>query len=68
MEESQLLVQWDEYPSHLITRLGHLLEKQFMVDVTLMCNTHTLKVHRTILAASSPYFEVTLGYPRGFSS
>lgn len=53
------LVQWEEHPSHLATRLGYLLEHQSLVDVTLMCNTHTLKVHRSVLAACSPYFEVS---------
>ncbi|KAL1117755.1 hypothetical protein AAG570_004070 [Ranatra chinensis] len=61
MEDAQFLVQWDEHPTHLATRLGYLLEHQSLVDVTLMCNTHTLKVHRAVLAASSPYFERQLG-------
>uniref|UniRef100_A0A1B6CHP7 BTB domain-containing protein n=1 Tax=Clastoptera arizonana TaxID=38151 RepID=A0A1B6CHP7_9HEMI len=55
------LVQWDEHAGHLANRLGYLLEHQSLVDVTLMCNTHTLKVHRTVLAACSPYFERQLG-------
>ena len=58
MDGTQFLVQWDEHPSHLATRLGYLLEHQSLVDVTLMFNTHTLKVHRAVLAACSPYFEV----------
>ncbi|XP_024086095.1 uncharacterized protein LOC106674150 isoform X2 [Cimex lectularius] len=61
MDNTQFLVQWDEHPSHLATRLGYLLEHQSLVDVTLMCNTHTLKVHRAVLAACSPYFERQLG-------
>lgn len=54
------MVQWEEHPSHLATRLGQLLEHQTLVDVTLMCNTHTLRVHRAVLAACSPYFETIL--------
>jgi hypothetical protein len=54
------MVQWEEHPSHLATRLGQLLEHQTLVDVTLMCNTHTLRVHRAVLAACSPYFEVCI--------
>lgn len=54
------MVQWEEHPSHLATRLGQLLEHQTLVDVTLMCNTHTLRVHRAVLAACSPYFESIL--------
>ena len=58
MGGTRFMVQWEEHPSHLATRLGQLLEHQTLVDVTLMCNTHTLRVHRAVLAACSPYFEV----------
>lgn len=58
MVGTKFLVQWEEHPTHLATRLGYLLEHQSLVDVTLMCNTHSLKVHRSVLAACSPYFEV----------
>ncbi|XP_022190224.1 uncharacterized protein LOC111048611 isoform X2 [Nilaparvata lugens] len=61
MGGTKFLVQWEEHPTHLATRLGYLLEHQSLVDVTLMCNTHTLKVHRSVLAACSPYFERQLG-------
>ncbi|KAI5738173.1 hypothetical protein M8J77_003853 [Diaphorina citri] len=44
----------------MATRLGYLLENQILVDVTLMCNTHTLKVHKVVLASCSPYFEGVL--------
>ncbi|XP_075216799.1 uncharacterized protein LOC142322056 isoform X2 [Lycorma delicatula] len=60
MVGTKFLVQWEEHPTHLATRLGYLLEHQSLVDVTLMCNTHTLKVHRSVLAACSPYFESVL--------
>ncbi|CAB3374051.1 Hypothetical predicted protein [Cloeon dipterum] len=54
---TRFVVQWEEHPAHLASRLGHLLESQTLVDITLMCNTHTLRVHRCVLAACSPYFE-----------
>ncbi|KAG8233980.1 hypothetical protein J437_LFUL014580, partial [Ladona fulva] len=60
MSGTRFMVQWEEHPSHLASRLGQLLEHQTLVDVTLMCNTHTLKVHRAVLAACSPYFETLL--------
>lgn len=55
------MVSWDDHSTHLVARLGYLLERQQLVDVTLMCNTHSLKVHRSVLAACSPYFERELG-------
>lgn len=58
MVGTKFLVQWEEHPSNMATRLGYLLENQILVDVTLMCNTHTLKVHKVVLASCSPYFEV----------
>nr|CAD7262622.1 unnamed protein product [Timema shepardi] len=60
MGGTRFMVQWEEHPTHLVTRLGQLLEHQTLVDVTLMCNTHTLRVHRAVLAACSPYFETIL--------
>lgn len=54
------MVSWDDHSTHLVARLGYLLERQQLVDVTLMCNTHSLKVHRSVLAACSPYFEVII--------
>ncbi|KAL1459156.1 hypothetical protein WDU94_011163 [Cyamophila willieti] len=60
MVGTKFLVQWEEHPSHMATRLGYLLENQILVDVTLMCNTHTLKVHKVVLASCSPYFEGVL--------
>lgn len=57
---TRFMVSWDDHSTHLVARLGYLLERQQLVDVTLMCNTHSLKVHRSVLAACSPYFEVIL--------
>ncbi|XP_018910510.2 uncharacterized protein [Bemisia tabaci] len=57
MVGTRFMVQWEEHPSHLSTRLGRLLEAQAFVDVTLMCATHSLRVHGSVLAACSPYFE-----------
>ncbi|XP_050532159.1 uncharacterized protein LOC126900474 isoform X2 [Daktulosphaira vitifoliae] len=58
---TRFMVSWDDHSTHLVARLGYLLERQQLVDVTLMCNTHSLKVHRSVLAACSPYFERELG-------
>ncbi|XP_025423180.1 uncharacterized protein LOC112692659 isoform X2 [Sipha flava] len=58
---TRFMVSWDDHSTHLVARLGYLLERQKLVDVTLMCNTHSLKVHRSVLAACSPYFERELG-------
>lgn len=35
---------------------------QSLVDMTLMCSSHTLRVHKAVLAASSAYFQVLNTY------
>jgi len=55
---TQLQLKWPNHSSHLLTGLKSLFKNEQLVDCTLKCNKHSLKVHRSVLAACSPYFEV----------
>lgn len=56
-------LHYEDYSEHLMSRFGKLLQMQSLVDMTLMCSSHTLRVHKAVLAASSAYFQVrTLKY------
>lgn len=55
---TQLQLKWPNHSTHLLTRLTYLYKNEQLVDCTLMCNKHSLKVHKSVLAACSPYFEV----------
>lgn len=49
------VVQWDEQPVHFCKTMCSLLELQILVDITLTCGSYSLRVHKCVLAASSPY-------------
>lgn len=51
-------LHYEDYSEHLMSRFGKLLQMQSLVDMTLMCSSHTLRVHKAVLAASSAYFQV----------
>ncbi|XP_030030636.2 uncharacterized protein LOC115447619 [Manduca sexta] len=53
-------LHYEDYSEHLMSRFGTLLQMQSLVDMTLMCSSHTLRVHKTVLAASSAYFQEVL--------
>ncbi|XP_075971997.1 uncharacterized protein LOC142973862 [Anticarsia gemmatalis] len=53
-------LHYEDYSEHLMSRFGKLLQMQSLVDMTLMCSSHTLRVHKAVLAASSAYFQEVL--------
>ncbi|CAH1646979.1 unnamed protein product [Spodoptera littoralis] len=53
-------LHYEDYSEHLMSRFGILLQMQSLVDMTLMCSSHTLRVHKAVLAASSAYFQEVL--------
>ncbi|KAJ2952048.1 hypothetical protein O0L34_g4309 [Tuta absoluta] len=53
-------LHYEDYSEHLMSRFGKLLQMQSLVDMTLMCSSHTLRVHKAVLAASSAYFQDVL--------
>ncbi|XP_014370914.2 uncharacterized protein MAL8P1.12-like [Papilio machaon] len=53
-------LHYEDYSEHIMSRFGKLLQMQSLVDMTLMCSSHTLRVHKAVLAASSAYFQELL--------
>ncbi|XP_004931161.2 uncharacterized protein LOC101747003 [Bombyx mori] len=53
-------LHYEDYSEHMMSRFGKLLQMQSLVDMTLMCSSHTLRVHKAVLAASSTYFQEVL--------
>lgn len=49
-----------EHSSKLLNRLDHLRKGNRMCDGTLVVNGQNFPIHRVVLCASSPYFEVLL--------
>lgn len=52
-------LKWSKYGSEMLSRISALLYNPNLVDCTLCAEGKFLKVHRILLAACSPYFEVS---------
>lgn len=52
----QFCLRWNNYQSNLTSVFDQLLQSESFVDVTLACDGHSLKAHKMILSACSPYF------------
>ncbi|XP_065218248.1 protein bric-a-brac 1-like isoform X2 [Planococcus citri] len=51
-------LRWNNYQSNLTNVFDQLLQNESFVDVTLACaDGHTVKAHKMVLSACSPYFQ-----------
>lgn len=61
MDRGRQNVRWDHHQSHLQAMLSSQLDQERFCDVTLACEGgQILKVHRSILCATSGYFDAVL--------
>lgn len=56
MAEQQFCLRWNNFQSNIVTSFEALLDKEEFVDVTLTAEGKSLKAHRVLLSACSPYF------------
>lgn len=54
---SEFCLRWNNYQTNLLSVFEQLLEKQEFVDVTLCCEGYSVKAHKIVLSACSPYFQ-----------
>ncbi|XP_048265503.1 uncharacterized protein LOC100645854 isoform X3 [Bombus terrestris] len=54
------VLQWADHARYITEKFSELLERQALVDVTLVCEEQKLRVHKLVLAANSTYFEEIL--------
>lgn len=54
------VLQWADHARYITEKFSGLLERQALVDVTLVCEEQKLRVHKLVLASNSTYFEVYL--------
>ncbi|KAK7079662.1 hypothetical protein SK128_014606, partial [Halocaridina rubra] len=60
MANQQFCLRWNNYQTNLTQVFDQLLQSESFVDVTLACEGHSLKAHRMVLSACSPYFQELL--------
>ncbi|XP_077301303.1 protein bric-a-brac 1-like isoform X11 [Arctopsyche grandis] len=53
----QFCLRWNNYQTNLTNVFDQLLQSESFVDVTLACDGHSLKAHKMVLSACSPYFQ-----------
>lgn len=58
-DDQQFCLRWNNHQSTLVAVFDTLLEKGIHVDCTLAAEGQTLKAHKVVLSACSPYFEVS---------
>nr|XP_036220166.1 protein bric-a-brac 1 [Bactrocera oleae] len=54
----QFCLRWNNYQSNLTSVFDQLLQSESFVDVTLACDGRSIKAHKMILSACSPYFQM----------
>lgn len=53
----QFCLRWNNYQTNLTSVFSCLLENESFVDVTLACDGKSIKAHKMVLSACSPYFQ-----------
>ncbi|XP_045476770.1 protein jim lovell isoform X2 [Harmonia axyridis] len=55
--DQQYSLKWSNHPDNILNALDTLLQSENLVDVTLICGKSSLRAHRVILSACSPFFQ-----------
>uniref|UniRef100_A0A182NKC6 BTB domain-containing protein n=1 Tax=Anopheles dirus TaxID=7168 RepID=A0A182NKC6_9DIPT len=53
----QFCLRWNNYQTNLTSVFDQLLQSESFVDVTLACDGQSMKAHKMVLSACSPYFQ-----------
>ncbi|XP_044737191.1 longitudinals lacking protein isoform X25 [Chrysoperla carnea] len=59
-DEQQFCLKWNNHQSTLVSVFDSLLRRNQLLDCTLAAEGRSLKAHKVILSACSPYFESLL--------
>lgn len=50
-------LRWNNHQSHILQSFDALLQQKSLVDVTLVCSDRSIRAHKVVLSACSPFFE-----------
>lgn len=50
-------LRWNNHQSHMLQSFDALHKQNSLVDVTLVCSDRSLRAHKVVLSACSPFFE-----------
>ena len=57
MEDERLRLKWDDFQENLQTYFNELRGDSDFTDVTLVCEDQSIKVHKLVISACSPFFK-----------
>ncbi|KAJ4433475.1 hypothetical protein ANN_15778 [Periplaneta americana] len=50
-------LRWNNHQNHILNAFDTLLQSETLVDVTLVCEETSVRAHKVVLSACSPYFQ-----------
>ncbi|XP_063227503.1 protein jim lovell isoform X2 [Bacillus rossius redtenbacheri] len=50
-------LRWNNHQNHILNAFDTLLQNETLVDVTLVCEEASVRAHKVVLSACSPYFQ-----------
>lgn len=57
MSQSHYSLRWNNHQSHILSAFDALLQAETLVDVTLVCAESSVRAHKVVLSACSPFFQ-----------
>ncbi|XP_060522758.1 protein jim lovell [Cylas formicarius] len=57
MTQSHYSLRWNNHQSHILAAFDALLQSETLVDVTLVCAETSVRAHKVVLSACSPFFQ-----------
>lgn len=57
MSQSLYSLRWNNHQTHMLSSFESLLQNETLVDVTLVCSEISIRAHKVVLSACSPFFQ-----------
>lgn len=57
MTQSHYSLRWNNHQNHILAAFEALLQAETLVDVTLVCAETSVRAHKVVLSACSPFFQ-----------